>query len=238
VEALAADYLEAVRSVLPHGPYRLGGWSFGALVALEMARELSAAGEQVSLVLIDPSAPAGAAGTDAGAARDLREDDARAVAFLARDLAAMAGAEPPVTEAELEAVAPERRLDLLVERAGETGLLPPGSGADQLRRIAAVYRANARAAAGYRPEPLAGEPGAPAPLHAVIFFAADAPGRDEREAAWRALLADRLPEGPEIHELPGDHYAVLRDPGVQRLADSVQARLGELPATDPGNDDH
>ena len=37
VEAMAARYLAAVRAVQPHGPYRLGGWSFGGLVAFAMA---------------------------------------------------------------------------------------------------------------------------------------------------------------------------------------------------------
>jgi thioesterase domain-containing protein len=44
----------AVRQVQPTGPYRLGGYSFGGLAALEMAQQLRAAGETVeSLFLID-----------------------------------------------------------------------------------------------------------------------------------------------------------------------------------------
>jgi acyl transferase domain-containing protein/thioesterase domain-containing protein/SAM-dependent methyltransferase len=50
-EALAAQHLEAVRQVRPHGPYVLGGWSIGAMVAHEMARQLVAAGEPVALLL-------------------------------------------------------------------------------------------------------------------------------------------------------------------------------------------
>nr|WP_306464213.1 non-ribosomal peptide synthetase [Corallococcus exiguus] len=56
VEAMAALYVNAVRTVQPHGPYRLGGWSMGGVVAFEMARQLQARGETVELVaLIDPS---------------------------------------------------------------------------------------------------------------------------------------------------------------------------------------
>jgi acetoacetyl-CoA synthetase len=40
VEDMAAYYLEAIREVQPAGPYLLGGYSFGGLVALEMARLL------------------------------------------------------------------------------------------------------------------------------------------------------------------------------------------------------
>nr|VFK31688.1 MAG: Acyl transferase domain-containing protein [Candidatus Kentron sp. MB]VFK75612.1 MAG: Acyl transferase domain-containing protein [Candidatus Kentron sp. MB] len=58
VEAMAADYLNAVRARQSHGPYRLGGASFGGMVAFEMARQLHGAGEEVSvLAMIDTPGP-------------------------------------------------------------------------------------------------------------------------------------------------------------------------------------
>ncbi|WP_170136186.1 non-ribosomal peptide synthetase/type I polyketide synthase [Nannocystis exedens] len=57
LSALAADHVAAIRRVQPAGPYRVGGWSFGAIVAQEMARQLEAAGERVThLVLFDAPA--------------------------------------------------------------------------------------------------------------------------------------------------------------------------------------
>jgi thioesterase domain-containing protein len=51
---MAEGLVAAVRSVQPQGPYRLGGYSFGGLVAFEMAQQLRASGETVeSLFLID-----------------------------------------------------------------------------------------------------------------------------------------------------------------------------------------
>jgi amino acid adenylation domain-containing protein len=58
VEALAEHYLAEVRNVQTRGPYFLGGYSFGGMVAFEMARRLVAAGELVALLaLIDASSP-------------------------------------------------------------------------------------------------------------------------------------------------------------------------------------
>jgi len=37
---MAAYYIKALRTVQPEGPYFLGGWSFGGLVAFEMAQQL------------------------------------------------------------------------------------------------------------------------------------------------------------------------------------------------------
>ncbi|MBC8943854.1 non-ribosomal peptide synthetase/type I polyketide synthase [Xenorhabdus indica] len=58
VAALAADYINQIRSFQPKGPYTLAGWSFGGLVAYEMAHQLRTAGENVShCILIDSFAP-------------------------------------------------------------------------------------------------------------------------------------------------------------------------------------
>lgn len=54
IEEIAADYIAELRAFKPHGPYHLGGYSFGGYVAYEMARQLRAAGEEVAaVVLID-----------------------------------------------------------------------------------------------------------------------------------------------------------------------------------------
>jgi len=59
LEAMAAAHIEAIREVQPHGPYRLGGYCNGGLLAYEMARQLESSGEQIEFLgLIDPTPPA------------------------------------------------------------------------------------------------------------------------------------------------------------------------------------
>jgi amino acid adenylation domain-containing protein/FkbH-like protein len=54
----AAIFVEQLRRIQPHGPYRLLGYCYGGWFAFEAARQLLAAGEQVStLVLIDSFGP-------------------------------------------------------------------------------------------------------------------------------------------------------------------------------------
>jgi len=54
-EAIATAHIAALRSIQPRGPYRVGGFCHGGLVAYEMARQLMAAGEAVErLVMVDP----------------------------------------------------------------------------------------------------------------------------------------------------------------------------------------
>ncbi len=54
-EALAAAHIEAMRAIQPAGPYLLGGFCNGGVIAFEMARQLHAQGQAVDLLaLIEP----------------------------------------------------------------------------------------------------------------------------------------------------------------------------------------
>ncbi len=57
VESMARQYLSDIRAIQPNGPYFLGGYSFGGLVAYEMARQLTAGGEQVAFLALFDTAP-------------------------------------------------------------------------------------------------------------------------------------------------------------------------------------
>ncbi|UJP40454.1 beta-ketoacyl synthase N-terminal-like domain-containing protein [Cellulomonas palmilytica] len=58
LRALAATYLQAIRAAQPHGPYLIGGYSFGGNLAAEMALQLEQAGEEVEhLVMVDSHPP-------------------------------------------------------------------------------------------------------------------------------------------------------------------------------------
>ncbi|MEM7587786.1 MAG: AMP-binding protein, partial [Acidobacteriota bacterium] len=84
LETMAHQYLDALRHVTPRGPYLLGGWSFGGVLAFEMARQIEAAGETVDLLLlVDAFAPR------LDDRRQVSEQDLRAA--FHRDLARQGG---------------------------------------------------------------------------------------------------------------------------------------------------
>jgi len=57
IHSMAARHVAELRKVQPHGPYRLGGFCVGGMIAFEMARQLRAAGEEVErLIIIDSAA--------------------------------------------------------------------------------------------------------------------------------------------------------------------------------------
>jgi thioesterase domain-containing protein len=58
IDDLCETYLPQIRGVQPHGPYRFLGWSFGGVVAVELATRLAEEGEPVELVaMIDTLVP-------------------------------------------------------------------------------------------------------------------------------------------------------------------------------------
>lgn len=57
IEENAAEYIRLIKEVRPEGPYHLLGWSFGGLLAYEMAVQLRAAGDEVGLLTVMDSFP-------------------------------------------------------------------------------------------------------------------------------------------------------------------------------------
>lgn len=49
---MAREYVAAIQLAFPHGPYALGGWSVGGVLAYEMAQQLRQAGQRVSLLAL------------------------------------------------------------------------------------------------------------------------------------------------------------------------------------------
>ena len=91
LQTLANEYVALIRRVQPHGPYRLGGFSVGGVLAFDVAQRLQAAGEKIDLVLLlDTMLPGrGLARLWAGVRRRLRllrRDGWRHLAHLLRVL--------------------------------------------------------------------------------------------------------------------------------------------------------
>jgi amino acid adenylation domain-containing protein/non-ribosomal peptide synthase protein (TIGR01720 family) len=208
IEEMAVLYLEAVRSVQPEGPYALGGWSFGGLVAIEMARQLQKDGQEVAiLALLDTSAVTPALAYESW-------DDAT---FLA-DLATLQRIDVPPEV--LRSLGPDELLPYFLDLAHKAHSAPPSFGVPQLAQWLRVYRTHYEAFQRYRPSPYAGR--------ITLFRAGEgsplAARRGQHEERGASLGWGELSPFPvEVHEVPGDHESLVSDPHVITLA----ARLRE-----------
>ncbi|MFE0419513.1 amino acid adenylation domain-containing protein [Streptomyces tendae] len=233
VPALAASYLDAVRRVQPHGPYALGGWSFGGSVAFEMARQLTAAGEEVeNLIVLDTVAAA----PDSRA----RQPDDRLLSWFFWELLLTLGGSSPVADLPAPAGSKEKRFARMAEIATESGVLPAGSSAAVIRRLFRVYEANWAAALDYRPQ--ASDTRltlirADDPLPEVLRSMHDAVGsrHQDPDNGWR-LLTNRV----EVVGVPGDHLSIMTEPHVGHVARMVGELVRRRPhtavASSPGRD--
>ncbi|MEZ4360184.1 MAG: amino acid adenylation domain-containing protein [Kofleriaceae bacterium] len=199
VPAMAGRYLEELRKLTPRGPYRLGGWSFGGLVAFEMAQQLEAAGEQVrDLYLIDSYFHQAGFAVGGLSERDL-------FAYFLKDLAFQAGKGFSSSAATVEA---------LLQEAVAAGLLVEGLGLEDLRRILAVFRANCEAYVAYRPT-------RPVAARVVQFVASDLSyiGSPEQAARWRAWTRGEHAQ----HVVEGNHFTMMAGESLQLLARHLRA---------------
>jgi amino acid adenylation domain-containing protein len=216
IEELAACYAITLRRVRPQGPYRLGGWSFGGLLAYEMARLLAEAGEHVEpVLLIDAVLPLPAPDLSA------RELAARRFGRFAHYLQAALGREVPFSAAEMAGLPEGEQLDRFVDSCVAAGFVSHDS-QDIVRTIYLSYQRSMLIAERYRP--------ATSTVPAVLLRAtgrlpADAVDpqydREEADAGWAAVCAERLTVVP----VPGDHLSMVTDPCVVDLARVVVEHL-------------
>jgi amino acid adenylation domain-containing protein len=57
VEEMAAYYIQVMKTLQADGPYQIGGWSFGGLVAFEIAQQLRSQGDEVATVVLLDTSP-------------------------------------------------------------------------------------------------------------------------------------------------------------------------------------
>ncbi|MFJ1745433.1 amino acid adenylation domain-containing protein [Streptomyces sp. NPDC088116] len=216
VQNLAADYVAAMRQVQPHGPYTIGGWSFGGFVAFEMAVQLRQAGEEVTdLVLLDTTALA-------PGQRVAFDDDAVLGWFFWELLWLERGGTSPLEIIPDGLVTLEEKFAFIADFAVDAGVLPPGSNDELVERLFAVYRANWNAALTYRPDPpdqdltllLAAEP-----LPEVLLDMHSAGGSQHADPTngWRHMTTGRL----RTVTVPGDHLSIIEPPHVEHTADVI-----------------
>jgi acyl-CoA synthetase (AMP-forming)/AMP-acid ligase II/thioesterase domain-containing protein/acyl carrier protein len=199
VQHMATDYVAAVRQVQPVGPFALGGWSFGGLVAYEMARQLVDQGQSVGVVtLIDP--PPVARGTSVSEQQLL----AMLNDFIPEPY------RPLLTELRQLPLAERRRC--FVEQVEIQKLVPPSIKTAQARRMYEVFEAISQAVLDYQPEPFSGKVHV---LQARQQLSALGP---QPPHGWNSLALG----GVQYDTVPGDHLTMFHEPHIQVLAEKLR----------------
>jgi amino acid adenylation domain-containing protein len=202
IEEMAGQYLEAVRSIQPEGPYLLGGFSWGGLVAFEMAQQLRRLNQRIALLAIVDSDPPYAVRV-----KPRIEDEA---SFLLKALRALAPADdggvfPEAEQQELMGSGqPYRHALKLLKRWGIIdGGLGQEAGEVYIHSYVKGYMARIKAHGDYEAKVYPGK---------ITFFRA----RPEPKKAhdWSRFSTEPL----SIRDISGPHWSIMKAPHVQVLA--------------------
>ncbi|MDQ2921580.1 MAG: thioesterase domain-containing protein [Acidobacteriota bacterium] len=213
IDEMASLYLKEVRAVQPHGPYLIGGRSFGGIVAFEMACQLHSEGEEVKLLALLDTYPI-------GHYKLLPSEDKRnscSYRFAKRFES---------HTRNLRQLRFKRKLQYLWNKLRYVPAKTKGQvwgsvfklyreGARPIPRLLRnIEQINFAAARNYVPRVYPGK--------VTLFLAsADLTASYDLKEGWEALAG----EGLEVHEIEGDHINIIKEPFVGQLAAELNACL-------------
>ena len=224
VEAMAADYVQAVRGYQPEGPYWLGGWSMGGAIAFEMARQLQQQGQEIAMVaLIDTGVPE---------AEESEYNWAVLLSIFALDLGLpksyierAPGWTPKPQMVEL------RKLWVDARRAG---VVPSEMTLVEFRKLFDTFKIYANATRRYNPQPYNGRVTLFLPANDFSTILVD--DRDSAKHKSKHARVDpvegwgRLAAEVDIYRIPGDHFSILYEPNVRILGEELRKSIDETRA--------
>ncbi|NUT87299.1 amino acid adenylation domain-containing protein [Pseudomonas corrugata] len=185
LEELAMTYIAEMLEVQPEGPYLLGGWSMGGVIAFEMARQLERQDRQAHLLLIDAPAPG----------RPAQAQTWPLGAYL-MDMARSLSVSLPFSASEMSQLIEHPDRDpLAITAARRIGLIPDSMDDHQLTRRLQVFQANQQALADYLPE---------AGINSDLTLL-----HTEESAELRNQWRPWCERSFKTHAFKADHYSIL-----------------------------
>ncbi|PHM38685.1 linear gramicidin synthetase subunit D [Xenorhabdus mauleonii] len=222
VQEQAANYLQAIRHIQPHGPYSIGGWSYGGFVAFEMARQLKEQGEEVAdLFVLDTVVVSNEAKREVNEEALLRW-------FFWELLWLNEGATLPAQSLPEHTTSLQEQFEYITEQAIATDAIPKGSSRAVIQRLFDVYRTNWKAASDYaacKADISMTLLHATRPLPEVLHAMHDAVGSEYRDPqnGWGRKTTGHI----NVIDVPGDHLEVMEEPYVEEVAKVILQEMNK-----------
>ncbi|CAO5169988.1 Acyl-CoA synthetase (AMP-forming)/AMP-acid ligase II [Frankia sp. AiPs1] len=213
VEKTARRHLEVIRLLAPRGPYLLAGHSLGGLIAMEIAQQLAAAGEEVGfLSIMDTYLPASLRMDAAAEATPMptpaaARDDQEHASNYRRRLARFT-----------QRLLPEQRANFTNLATLKKMVQIPLTGVvqfDGLEQFDVFFNHGRLLERFYRPRPWAGR--------TLVYRSAENP---DPESAWSTYLTG----SHDTHYVPCEHFYLLREPHVIRISEHFREEIDRVVA--------
>ncbi|MBW4538427.1 MAG: amino acid adenylation domain-containing protein [Myxacorys chilensis ATA2-1-KO14] len=221
IAEMAAYYIKAIRQIQPEGPYYIGGWSFGGVVAFEMAQQLEQAGHEVALLaMLDTASP--------GHQLSYR-DNFNVLTTLTRSLLPFLIDYGCLLKSSLQTQVQTQSTQFLSSFLKSFRRQPRGDNELRaanpaeawhsqsqllnelsLRPILQTYRANAKAFLSYSPQWYS---------RPITLFKTSKTNQNST-LGW-----EKLTKEVNLCPIPGNHLTMLRSPHVQYLAQQLKQRM-------------
>lgn len=222
VETMAGQYIQAIRGVQRTGPYVLGGWSMGGIVAFEMAIQLKNQGEDVGpLIMIDAPAQFVSIAEKLSPEQDL----ARELFLLGRIWAHQKKKNFSLSRDDLEPLRENQQLDRFIKTIKDDEIVVPEADDTALRAATRTFINNNRACEEYAPKQY------PGPM--IVIRAKEVQPEtkedtllvfDDPSFGWQSFCSQPV----IVHYVPGDHMFMMLEPHVRFLAATLQECMNQL----------
>ncbi|KYC36587.1 non-ribosomal peptide synthetase [Scytonema hofmannii PCC 7110] len=216
VEETAARYLQEIRQVQPIGPYLLGGFCYGGVLAFEMAQQLQRQGETVGLlVVIDAILPE-------TAIKPTDDDDAKFLLRMAESIKTNSNINFSVPFEELRDLPVDEQFHLVNKKAN---FIFSDTEIKDFLRYYKLFKAHVQAMRDYVPQVYP---------HSMTLFRAkeeiihdfESPEfyTDNPLLGWGKCSSQPI----QVIEVPGDHFSIFVEPHIQELAKQLRISIDNV----------
>ncbi|HEU5229881.1 MAG TPA: thioesterase domain-containing protein, partial [Ktedonobacteraceae bacterium] len=217
-EEIVCSYISVIKEIQPEGPYLLGGYSFGGLVAFEMAQQLLAQGQKVALLAIFDTHPP--IHTD-----DVTDDETTLLAIIASEWL-RESSDKKVQEIydELVLLTAEEQLEYVLSLVRQANVELFSMDPRWVRQQVLLFKSKMRTALGYKARQYCG------PI--TLFRANERDELDQNkelaenlyELGWQQMTPLPL----EVYAVSGYHNTIMNNPSVETLAQHLQGCLDRI----------
>lgn len=206
ITEMATLYLDSMRILQPQGPYLLGGFSFGGVVAFEMAQQLRARGEDLKLLFLSDTPPTHYPLFNL-------EDDTAILQFAIKHLLKLDSNVIVWDKLRGQPLPSQIQAVLLALQATGPKNTPFIVDAEMLQRLVRVIKTHQQALAVYTPKAYSGK---------IVFFRAQESIENITLGKAERFWLDYAAGGIEINNVPGNHLTMNYPPNVQVIADGLR----------------
>ncbi len=222
IEDMAFEYLQALREVQPDGPYQLGGWSLGGLIAFEMAQQLQDQRQEVALLAILDTQPPDLL------SQLMEVDEAVVLIQMVRALALTEGKDVVLSIDQMRQHEQEQQLQYVIEQMKAADLSLSEIGLPGIHHYLRRSRAMKWAVQNYTSRLYQGR---------ITLFHSDEIDQAELQylqgpvdpALYKPTYGwEKLSSQPvDIRAVPGTHATMMFNPHVKALAEQLRRCLVE-----------